>query len=554
MQNLMIDLTKLFQKDERIFADGKLLKNKLTELALKHDQPLIELLLSDEKAKEHFFIEWTFKKDKVLVFDKDKFAAFVNNKEFLPNSFTSFKNKIGLMSNGDYLKEKNDVVLVWAYKDCVLEGGQDKEDQKRDEIFYNEVLAPDEINRLFEEKVFTNFKRVDAKGEHKLDRFNETDNLIIKGNNLLALHSLKKRYHNKIKLIYIDPPYNTEGVDDSFKYNDKFNHSTWLTFMRNRLELAKDLLANNGAIYVQLDYNEVHYCKILMDEIFGGDNFQREIIWRIGWISGYKSASKNWIRNHDSILFYSKDKTQLEFIKKYIPYPKDYERRDGAKPEGEGYPYEDTWNCNDLDPLNSIAIVSFSKEKVGNFKGQKNEALIQRIIEAHTREGEIVLDFFSGTGTTARTCLKLNRQWISIEQIEGQMKKQIDKLRQVIAGDQTGISKAVSWKGGGSFVYAELKEWNEQYMTEIKEANTTRKLLNIYERMRKEAFFRYDVDPSKFDEREFENLPLKEQKQVLCECLDKNHLYVNLSEMDDATYKINADDKKLNKEFYKTVV
>ena len=120
MQNLMIDLTKLFQKDERIFADGKLLKNKLTELALKHDQPLIELLLSDEKAKEHFFIEWTFKKDKVLVFDKDKFAAFVNNKEFLPNSFTSFKNKIGLMSNGDYLKEKNDVVLVWAYKDCVL--------------------------------------------------------------------------------------------------------------------------------------------------------------------------------------------------------------------------------------------------------------------------------------------------------------------------------------------------------------------------------------------------------------------------------------------------
>ena len=192
MQNLMNDLTKLFQKDERIFADGKLLKNKLTELALKHDQPLIELLLSDDKAKEHFFIDKTVKKDKVLVFNKDKFIAFVNNKEFLPDSFTSFKNKIGLMTNGDYLKEKDDVVLAWAYKDCVLEGGQDKEDQKRDEVFYNETLSPDEIDRLFEPKVLTNFKKYDSKGEHKVVEFNADDNLVIKGNNLLALHCLKQ--------------------------------------------------------------------------------------------------------------------------------------------------------------------------------------------------------------------------------------------------------------------------------------------------------------------------------------------------------------------------
>jgi len=160
----MKDLTKLFQKDNRIIADGKLLKNKLTELALKLDQPLIELLLSDKRAKENFFIEQKNKKEKILVFDKDKFVSFVNNKEFLPDSFTSFKNKIGLMTNGDYLKEKDDVVLAWAYKDCVLEGGQDKEDQKRDEIFYNETLAPDEIDRLFEPKVLTNSKRYDSKG------------------------------------------------------------------------------------------------------------------------------------------------------------------------------------------------------------------------------------------------------------------------------------------------------------------------------------------------------------------------------------------------------
>jgi adenine-specific DNA-methyltransferase len=107
----------------------------------------------------------------------------VNNKEFLPDSFTSFKNKIGLMTNGDYLKEKNDVVLAWAYKDCVLEGGQDKEDQKRDEIFYNETLSPDEIDRLFEPKVLTNFKKYDNKGEHKITEFNTNDNLIVTGNN-----------------------------------------------------------------------------------------------------------------------------------------------------------------------------------------------------------------------------------------------------------------------------------------------------------------------------------------------------------------------------------
>jgi len=282
MQNLMNDLTKLFQKDERIFADGKLLKNKLTELALKLDQPLIELLLSDNKAKEHFFIEKTVKKEKVFVFDKDKFIAFVNNKEFLPDSFTSFKNKIGLMTNGDYLKEKGDVVLAWAYKDCVLEGGQDKEDQRRDEIFYNETLSPDEIDRLFEPKVLMNFKKYDSKGKCKLTEFNADDNLIIKGNNLLALHCLKQKFRGQVKLIYIDPPYNTDGPEDYFQYNDSFNHSTWLTFMRNRLEIAKDLLSGDGAIYVQLDYNEIHYCKVLLDEVFGRGNFQREIIWRIG--------------------------------------------------------------------------------------------------------------------------------------------------------------------------------------------------------------------------------------------------------------------------------
>jgi adenine-specific DNA-methyltransferase len=586
MQNLMSDLMKLFQKDERIFADRKLLKNKLTELALKLDQPLIELLLSNGKAKEHFFLEKKAEKDKVLIFDKDKFISFVNNKEFLPDSFTSFKNKIGLVSNGEYLKEKGDVILAWAYKDCVLEGGQDKEDQRRDEIFYNETLSPDEIDRLFEPKVLTNFKKYDSKGEHKVTEFSVDDNLIIKGNNLLALHCLKQKFIGQIKLIFIDPPYNTGS--DEFGYNDRFNHSSWLTFMKDRLEIAKELLSSDGSIYISVDYNEVHYLKVLMDEIFGRANFQREIIWRIGWLSGYKTVAENYIRNHDTILFYSKDPGNFIFNKIYNT-AKDFAERfnEGDKKEifkylsklgikkdkqkefynflsevglPERYPLEDTWNCNSYDKLNSIAIVSYSGEKVSKLlgtkeiKGQKSEKLLKRIVEVSTNKGDLILDFCAGTGTTGAVAHKLGRRWIICEQMDYVKSITVKRTRKVIEGEQIGISKEVNWRGGGSFIYAELMEWNERYMTEIQEADTPRKLLNVYEKMKKEAFFRYDVDLSKFEEKEFEKLSLREQKQVLSECLDKNHLYVNLSEINDTTYKVGDDDKKLNKEFYKTAM
>lgn len=566
MQNLMKDLTKLFQKDERIFADGKLLKNKLTELALKLDQPLIELLLSDGKAKEHFFIEKTVKKDKVLVFDKDKFIAFVNNKEFLPDSFTSFKNKIGLMTNGDYLKEKSDVVLAWAYKDCVLEGGQDKEDQKRNEIFYNETLSPDEIDRLFEPKVLTNFKQYDSKGEHKVTEFKAEGNLIIKGNNLLALHCLKQKFRGQVKLIYIDPPYNTEN--DSFKYNDKFTHSTWLTFMKNRLETAKEILSQDGSIYIQIDYNEAHYFKILMDEVFGRENFQREIIWDVSVLSGFKTIANNWIRGHDTILFYSRNRDNIVFNKQKMAHRKEYlDRFDKTEKDGRKYfdgrgeklyldevikkgkPTGDVWY-----DIMSFQQIPTAKERV-DFDTQKPEALLRRIIQASSNEGDIVLDFFAGTGTTGMIAHKLKRRYILVEQIENQFEFLLGRLKRVVKGKDDGaVAKELKWRGGGSFVQAELMEWNEQYMTEIKDADSSRRLLNVYEKMKKEAFFRYDVDLSKFEEKEFEKLPLKLQKQVLCECLDKNHLYVNLSEIDDATYKVSADDKKLNAEFYKTVV
>src|SRR3989344_1291392 len=242
MNDLYKKLIELLKTDERLVAEGKILKNKVIELSYKLDGDLIKLLLKNATLKKHFFADI----DGVLVFNQLKFQKFISNKEFLPDSYTSFKNKIGLTVDDNYISQSKEVVLSFPYKDCVLEGGQDKEDAKRDEIFYNTILAPDEIDRLFEPKVLTNLKRYDKEGEHKITSISENDNLVIKGNNLLALHSLKRKYAGKVKLIYIDPPYNTGN--DSFNYNDSFNHSTWLTFMKNRLEIAQKLLKDDGVL------------------------------------------------------------------------------------------------------------------------------------------------------------------------------------------------------------------------------------------------------------------------------------------------------------------
>jgi len=332
---LLEELKLLLEKDERLVSEGKLLKNRIVELALKLDKDLVKLLLSNERVKEHFFTEV----DKILVFDKEKFMKFVDNKEFLPDSYTAFKqNIIGLIDQyGRYFKSIpwNEVVLAWPYKDCILEGGQEKSDEKRKEIFHNEILAPDEIDRLLEPKVFTNFKKIDANGEHKVKEIKSTDNLIIKGNNLLVLHSLKKRFTGKVKLIYIDPPYNTGS--DEFKYNDSFNHSTWLTFIKNRLEVVKELLRENGVIFVQMAQSpttlnespELGYLLVLMDEIFGRKNYLTTIIWKKK--GNPSNTEKNIGTITESILMYAKniDKVDLNLLF--------YKRR--YKYEDEGGPY-----------------------------------------------------------------------------------------------------------------------------------------------------------------------------------------------------------------------
>lgn len=556
MHNSYDRLAQLLCEVPEYTVEGRLNKNIVAELARKYDTGLINKLLVDRDMKKLFFSE----SDAGLIFKKDIFLQFISQKEFLPDSYTAFEQKIGLASNGTMLRNDDRVVLNWPYKDCILEGGQTKEDTKRDEVFFNEILAPDEINTILEDKVFTNWKRYDKDGEHELDELKPDDNLIVKGNNLIVLHSLKKRFVGKIKLIYIDPPYNTGN--DSFKYNDRFNHSTWLTFMKNRLEVARDLLAQDGSIFVQLDYNEVHYCKVLMDEIFGPERFKNEIIW---CYQGAGQSESQFKRKHDNILFYGKTpnpyfdwKSVGEPIsekqrKKYTGkdekgYFKSYRHADGKVfkkyfDENELMPRLDWWS--------DISIIQSNKERLQFSGGQKPEKLLQRIILCATKPGDIVLDYHLGTGTTAAVAHKLGRQYIGIEQLNYGDMDSVKRLSNVINGDDSGISSDVGWTGGGSFVYCNIKNDANKFREKVQAADD-KKMDGLLDEVLRSSFLSYRIDAKNHNIKlgDFHKLSLADKKHVLLDLIDNNTLYLNYSEIDDATYNISDEDKKHNKAFY----
>src|SRR5690606_27278019 len=328
----------------------------------------------------------------------------------------------GLTANGKFIGESTDVVLDFPYKDTVLKASMSKEDKDKDDLrpdepFLNEVIAKEEIDVLLDKKLLVNVKKYSQEGVKDVNQFNKNDNLIIKGNNLLALHSLKNQYAGKVKMIYIDPPFNTSG--DSFIYNDRFNHSTWLTFMKNRLEIAKELLATDGTIYIHLDYNEVHYLKVLMDEIFGRENFLNEIVWAY---RERETSKRFYNRKHDTILFYAKDinskytfnydaireqysdvtikkfKYTDENGRKYRLRTKDGKSDPAVEDENTYRQYLDEQS----GPLpRDWFVMPFlnqaADERVG-FNTQKPELLVAKFIKASTNENDIVLDFFSGSG------------------------------------------------------------------------------------------------------------------------------------------------------------
>lgn len=565
------------------------------------------------------------------------FLQFLNNKEFLPDSFTAYKTKIGLATeNGHYLSEDKNVVLNFPYKDCVLEGGQTKEDVKRQEIFFNETLAPSEINRLLDDKVLTNFKRFDKDGEHEVEDINDADNLIVKGNNLIALHSLKKRYKGLIKVIYIDVPYYfKKNVGDSFQYNSNFKMSTWLTFIKNRLEIAKELLREDGSIWIHTGEDGMHYLKVLCDSIFTPNNFVGTIPRKTR--DGKSDVPFNFSQDFDWILVYTKGNEEdsivgREVTRKYyetpdfpnrpwrtadltsqrtiierpnsnftminpktgkeypvnpkrswavtidsfeewyskggIGFPDDYSFMKGNRPFRRVFKEEDlnkekpTYVSSDTLLKDFISdLLSKTKNKNGNdeitklfsrddFAYAKPEKLIEDILKISSKENDIVLDFFLGSGTTAAVAHKMNRQYIGIEQMEYIESVSVERLKKVIAGEQGGISKDLKWTGGGSFVYCELKNDAQEFKEAIVHATSTDQLLTLFEQAKKSSFLSYRVDPKKLRKQDFEKLSLAEQKQILSEIIDNNNLYVNYSDIDDGDYQVSEQDKKLNRSFY----
>lgn len=635
--NLYHELEQLLRMNSRYcMDDGRLLKNQIVEDALSIQPLLVKELLGNEKMKKVFFTDV----EGVMVFDKIKFQRFVSDTQFLGGSYTMFKNKIGLANeNGRFVSESREVVLSWPYKDCMLEGGQTKEDAKRNEVFWNETLAPDEVNRLTEPKVFSNFKRYDKEGEHQVDHLSDNDNLIIKGNNLLALHSLKKKYAGQVKLIYIDPPYyfRKKLSTDTFKYNSNFHLSTWLTFMRDRLECAKHLLAPSGTIWIHMGDEGMHYLKLVADQVFGINhfigtlprrtrngksdvpfNFSQDFDWLLVYTNVEESQAvmgraverkyyttedypgKPWrladltkqttAKERENSFFtmvdpktgkeyppsekrtwcITKETFDSHYKRGYIVFPDDYDFLKITKPYSRKFKYEDEANGKLSSIISDCQIQQFlksllydCKNEIGNneindlfgrdeFDYAKPENLIKIIMEAVTNEGDLVMDFFSGSGTTVAVAHKLGRKYIGCEQIDHQIELTVNRLNEVICGEQGGVSKSIGWQGGGSFVYCELSKANGKFADEIENAETTGQLMDIWNRMKATDYLNYKVDIKEIDANvaDFEGLNLDDQKRFLIECLDKNLLYVPLSDIDSNEYGVTDEDKRLTREFY----
>lgn len=520
-----------------------------------------------------------------------------------------------------------------------MEGGQTKEDQKRDEIFYNETLAPDEVDRLLYPKVFTNAKRYTQDGIEENIVFDESDNLIIKGNNLLAISSLLKRYNNKVSCVYIDPPYYfvKNKPADAFKYNSNFKLSSWLIFIKNRLSIAKKLLKDDGVIFCHIGEDGVHYLKMMMIEVFGEENFIETFIWKntdnpdslskksrssVEYIICFEKkqdSSKEYIgkqtENGDAPLLNSGNSIhELLFPKESIRFNIPDGFYDSSKPDRVEIltPFNVVSGTNDRDVVlkgefkwgqampdeelskGTYFIVKSNKfsvrfqraeathmapekyideeylskaigvgtnedasshlKKMGiDFSYSKPESVVAFLLKATTKENDLILDFFLGSGTTASVAHKMGRRYIGIDQMNYIEDVAVERLNQVIKGEEGGISQMVQWQGGGSFVYCELAQLNDKYLEAITKAENDEQLKSVWLEIAKNGFISSYVSPKEIDPNadDFKSLSFDDKKRLFLALLDKNMLYVNYCDIDDETYDISEADKAFTNSFYK---
>ena len=410
--------------------------------------------------------------------------------------------------------------------------------------------------------------------------------------------------------------------------------------MKNRLEVARELLTPNGTILVSINESGNAYLKILMNEIFNKENFVETFIWKNtdnpDSLSKKSRASVEYIiafekkieksnayigkdtENGDAPLLNTGNKYKPlifpagsirfnipdQLIKKGKPdrveIAHDFEIRNGLNLQDVTFVGEFKWGqemlneelekgtyflvksdkfsirfqrleAKSMAPEKYIDEIYLSKsigvgtnedatthlKKMGiDFSNPKPETLISFFIKAITTPKDIVLDFFSGSGTTAAVAHKMNRQYIGIEQMDYIETLAVERLKKVIEGEQGGISKAVNWQGGGEFVYAELAPFNETAKQQILACENSDNIKTLFNELCERYFLKYNVSVNEFsqiiEEPEFQSLPLDEQKQMVLEMLDLNQMYVSLSEMDDEQFAgcLNDDDKALSRAFY----
>ena len=631
-------LTNLLKTDPRFLDnEGELVKMAVINHARKIDHDLVRLLLNVPDLKAKFFDEI----DGHYIFNTVTFIDYISDKNFLANSYTRFRNKIGLNIEDKFLRERGEVSLVWPYKDCVLEGGQTKEEEKRKEIFFNEILAQDEIDRLFDPKVLTGWKRYTVDGEQNVTEIKRADNgvirenLLIKGNNLLALHTLKTQFRGQVKLIYIDPPYNPDSPSNTFTYNNNFKDSSWLTFMKNRLEVAKELLTKDGALIVAIDENEQAYLTVLLKEIFS--EYEIHCITIVHNPRGVQGTNFSYV--HEFALFVIPQGKKVIGDRKIPPEEVTWSnfrnwggesKRENAKNcfypiivedgeivgfgdvlDSDEHPFSQTVPHENRDcvyPIDSNMIerkwryarqsvdevrhlLRTRKTKTGYEIEIGKDFGVYRTVWEDSRydanvygtqivnslvpdcdfafpkslwnvydclysvvaedKDAIVLDFFGGSGTTAHAVLELNkdggnRQFIVCEQ-----------MHYVETVTRARIKKVIEQNNQGDFIYCELMPYNQAYIDKIQAAQSSEELVKLWQGIAENSFLNWYVNEEVPEDAvadfraigQTEN-GLEKQKKLLAELLDKNQLYVNLSEIEDEDFGVSVGDKAINRAFY----
>lgn len=539
MQKLLKELEGILARDHRFVRNGRVLKSRIIEAACGGDESLIRLLFSNQHLKNYFFREV----DNTLIFNQENFQKFLNNDFINHASAGEFDRRSKKPETSKFLPGIS-VSLVWLGKDA------------------------DTANQFTGSKIFTNFKKVDKKGVAEVKRLSAKDNFIFRGDNLPVLHSLKKIFSDKIRLIYIDPPYNTGNA--SFHYQDNRGQAEWLSFIHDRMKIARDLLSPAGFLFFHISFHQYAYTKVLLDEIFNG-NHVCTFNLLVRHPDRILKADKDFHDVVEYLLVYTKNKvsnkiakrieavnmedyvykvrltgkarttfinnTEVEYyepgryeILKCPPSEKNLRKISirGSLKEGNssGRFYEKHLVPvkAKFPPFTLFKIPGIGKDNIGHryfytpekgnmnggyfqgmpaggrqFKekpypnffdlvkefnqvgyegqvdfrnGKKPEALLKKVFEiAKLNPGDIVLDFFLGSGTTAATAHKMGIQYIGIEQTDYGENDSVQRLISVIKGETGGISGAVGWKGGGKFIYAELNQVNRKVSKKEQQLN-----------------------------------------------------------------------------------